>query len=166
MNPNRWLKENQGMRDLYVDLKQHLLFVGDSKLVQCLFLCIIICGVLLVVFGVLLLVLGHQGEQVGDEPQRPQWTQSFDHDNTEDKFDLNKFLPKLNEYCENEANSPSVEMEETLEGSYCESQPYGITFEEFINEEFSFNTFKGSWSSSTELQWKDKVNRWLSMEGE
>ena len=133
---------------------------------QCSLLCIMICGLLLVVSGVWVLVLELQEEQVGDEPQEPQRTQFFDHDSTEDKFDLKQFLPNLNEYCENEADSSSVEMEETLAGSYCESQPSGITFEEFINGEFSFNTFKGSWSSSTELQWKDKVNRWLSMEGE
>ena len=124
---------------------------------KCLLWCIF-CGVLFVVLGVLLLLLGHQVGPVGDEPQGPQWTQFLDHDNTEDKFDLKQFLPKLNEYCENETDSSSVEMEETLEGSYYQSQPFGITFDEFINEKFSFNTFKGSWSSSTELQWKDEVN--------
>merc|ERR1712223_234146 len=30
-----------------------------------------------------------------------------------------------------------------------------ITFEEFINREFSSKTFNGSWWSDTELQWKD-----------
>ena len=33
-----------------------------------------------------------------------------------------------------------------------------ITFEEFINREFSSKTFNGSWWSDTELQWKDTVN--------
>ena len=32
-----------------------------------------------------------------------------------------------------------------------------ITFEEFINSEFSAKTFNGSWWSETELQWKDTV---------
>ena len=32
-----------------------------------------------------------------------------------------------------------------------------ITFEEFINREFSSKTFNGSWWSDTELQWKDTV---------
>ena len=32
-----------------------------------------------------------------------------------------------------------------------------ITFEEFINSEFSSKTFNGSWWSDTELQWKDLV---------
>ena len=32
-----------------------------------------------------------------------------------------------------------------------------ITFEEFINREFSAKTFNGSWWSETELQWKDTV---------
>ena len=32
-----------------------------------------------------------------------------------------------------------------------------ITFDEFITSEFSHKTFNGSWWSSTELQWKNKV---------
>ena len=34
-----------------------------------------------------------------------------------------------------------------------------ITFEEFINREFSAKTFNGSWWSETELQWKDTVKK-------
>ena len=37
-----------------------------------------------------------------------------------------------------------------------------ITFEEFINSEFSSKTFNGSWWSDTELQWKDTVGIKLS----
>ena len=33
-----------------------------------------------------------------------------------------------------------------------------ITFEEFINGNFSYKTFNGSWWSDTELQWKNKVD--------
>ena len=40
-----------------------------------------------------------------------------------------------------------------------------ITFEEFINREFSSKTFNGSWWSDTELQWKDTVNLALSSKG-
>ena len=32
-----------------------------------------------------------------------------------------------------------------------------ITFEEFINGEFGYKTFNGSWWSETELQWKNAV---------
>ena len=32
-----------------------------------------------------------------------------------------------------------------------------ITFEDFISRSFSAKTFNGSWWSSSELQWKDKV---------
>ena len=32
-----------------------------------------------------------------------------------------------------------------------------ITFDEFINGEFSYSTFNGSWWSDTELQWENSV---------
>lgn len=42
--------------------------------------------------------------------------------------------------------------------SYGAKQPDdGITFDEFINSEFSYKTFNGSWWDTTELQWKNEV---------
>ena len=34
----------------------------------------------------------------------------------------------------------------------------GITFDEFVNSEFSYKTFNGSWSDTNELRWMNKVN--------
>ena len=41
--------------------------------------------------------------------------------------------------------------------SYFDTQSDAITFEEFIQREFSSRTFNGSWWSDTELQWEDTV---------
>jgi hypothetical protein len=38
-----------------------------------------------------------------------------------------------------------------------------ITFEDFLNGEFSAKFFNGSWWSDTELQWKDKVYAHFSL---
>ena len=34
----------------------------------------------------------------------------------------------------------------------------GITFDEFINSEFRYKTFNGSWWDTNELQWKNEVD--------
>ena len=36
-----------------------------------------------------------------------------------------------------------------------------ITFEEFINGEFGYKSFNGSWWSETELQWENTVKQYI-----
>ena len=49
--------------------------------------------------------------------------------------------------------------DETQNYSHTDDKAPGdaITFEDFISRSFSAKTFNGSWWSNSELQWKDKV---------